>query len=273
MNRSSLTSTTRLPALPKWLRFRYFAWALGIGAFVGAAAYLEFSPQALAEGAPRMINFVRQLFPPDIKVLPSLIAPALKTVLMAAVATVMAALMSLPLAVMAAGNTEMPKALRGISRLLIEVARVIPDVVFALIFITAVGLGPFPGTLAMAVHSVGMLGKLYREAMEEIDPGPPEAVKAVGATRLQVVRYAVIPAALPAMVSDTLYRFDINVRNSIIIGFVGAGGIGYRLIVAMRLFKYQELLMILLLILGIIWVTEKLSDRLRAAIFGQPLLR
>ncbi len=272
--KTSITSTIeKLPTLPKWLRLRYFAWLLGIGAFVGACIYLRFSPQALVEGIPNMVKFVRQLFPPDVSVLPSLLKPAMDTVLMAAVATVIAATLSLPLAVLAAGNTGMPRVLRMGSRFGVEVVRVVPDVVLALVFITAVGLGPFPGTLAMAIHSIGMLGKLYREAMEEIDPGPPEAVAAVGATRLQVVRFAVLPAVLPSLVGDTLYRFDINVRSSIIIGFVGAGGIGYRLIVAMRLFKYRELLMILMVVFAIIWLTEKGSDRLRKMIIAEPLLR
>ncbi len=249
---------------------------LFLGLFIYGCYFLGFSPNELVTGIPNMLRFVRALFPPRLSVLPELFAPSMVTVLMAFVGTTIAAALSLPLALLAANNLATSRVARffmHLSRLFAETMRVIPDVVFGLIFITAVGLGPFPGTLAIALHSIGMLGKLYREAIEEIDPGPPEAVASVGATKLQVVRYAVLPAVLPSMVSNTLYRFDINVRSSVILGFVGGGGLGYRLLTAMKLFKYDELLTILLVLFAIIWLTEKVSDRLRELIIGDPLLR
>ena len=121
--------------------------------------------------------------------------------------------------------------------------RAVPDLVWALLFVTAVGLGPFPGALAISVHSIGMLGRLFAEVIEDMDMGPVEALTTTGASRLQVFSHAVVPAVLPSLLGIALYRLDENIRSSLILGFVGAGGLGFELLTAMNLFQYKTVSM------------------------------
>ncbi|HJH27969.1 MAG TPA: phosphonate ABC transporter, permease protein PhnE [Methanophagales archaeon] len=241
--------------------------------FIWSVIATDFNPKTLAEGFPNLVDFVWCMFPPDFDAFPSLINPAMETVQMAFLGTLFASLISFPLSILASNNITTSGLARNTSKSIIAFTRTVPDIVFALIFVSAVGLGPFPGTLALAIHSIGMLGKLYAEAIEEIDPQPLEAVEAVGANKIQSIRYAVIPQILPSFVANTLYRFDVNVRSSIVLGLVGAGGIGFELILAMRLFRYKELASILIIIFIIILLSEKISDALRKRIIGEEVLK
>ena len=256
----------------KFCKNRYTIVVVVIGVLIGSSLYVGFSPLNLAKGLPNIGRFIGALFPPDISIMPSLMKPALDTVMMAFVGTSIATVLSIPLALLAAGNVMPYSIVTRISRVIIGLNRVIPDIVFALIFIAAVGLGTFPGTLALAIHSIGMLGKLYRERIEEVDASKLESIMALGGNRLQMVRYAVMPEVLPSMVSNTLFRFDHNMRQSIVMGFVGAGGLGFKLIVAMRLFRYNELLSILLVTFILVLIVEFVSDRLRKRLIGNKTL-
>ena len=138
-----------------------------------------------------------------------------------------------------------------------------PDLVWALLFVTAVGLGPFPGALALAVHSVGMLGRLFAEVIEDMDFGPVEALTLTGASRLQVFTHAVAPGVLPSLLGISLYRFDENLRSSLVLGFVGAGGIGFRLLTAMNLFQYQTVSLLLVATFILVMLAERGSALLR----------
>jgi len=133
-------------------------------------------------------------------------------------------------------------------------------VVFALIFVVAVGLGPFAGVLALGVHSAGLLAKFYAEAIENIDTKPKEALEATGARMIQVIRHAVFPLIMPLFNSYNLYILDRNIRTSTVLGIVGAGGIGFELVMGMRLFQYQKILALLIMILGTIFVVDKISE-------------
>jgi phosphonate transport system permease protein len=135
--------------------------------------------------------------------------------------------------------------------------------VFALIFVAAVGLGPFPGVLALGVHTAGMLGKFYGEAIEAVAVAPIEGIQATGAGRLQTIRFAILPQIMPAVVAFNLYRFEVAVRSATVLGLVGAGGLGFALMANMRLFKYPEVATILLLILALVAVTDLVSTRVR----------
>ncbi len=141
--------------------------------------------------------------------------------------------------------------------------RGINELVFALVFVAAVGLGPLPGVLALAVHTAGMLGKFYAEAMEGVDPGPVEALLATGAGRLQTIRYAVLPQVLPAIVAFNLYRLEVSVRSATVLGLVGAGGIGFELMTSMRLFRYRDVAVILAVVVGLVVLTDGVSTRVR----------
>src|SRR5262249_31375314 len=144
---------------------------------------------------------------------------------------------ALVIAVLGARTTTRNGVVYQGARTVMSFFRAVPDVVFALIFVTAVGLGPFAGVLAIACHNTGVMAKLWSEAMEEIDPGPVDALRVSGASNPQVVLHAVFPAVVPQFVGLLLYRFDVNVRASLVLGLVGAGGIGFLINQSIKLFR------------------------------------
>jgi phosphonate transport system permease protein len=145
----------------------------------------------------------------------------------------------------------------------------VPEIVFALIFVVAFGLGPVPGVIAIMIHTVGALGKLFAEVVENIDMNPVEGAIASGATRWQAIRYAVVPQVLPNFASYALLRFEINVRGASVMGFVGAGGIGQDLIEAIRKFYYSDVSAILLLIIATVMVIDVVTERIRHRLITQ----
>jgi phosphonate transport system permease protein len=168
-------------------------------------------------------------------------------------------MMALPLAVLAAANVTPSRVLYYLSRGVIGFTRAVPDLVWALLFVTAVGLGPFPGGLALAVHSIGMLGRLFAETIENMDMAPIDALALTGANRMQVFTHGVVPTVLPALLGIGLYRLDENIRSSLVLGFVGAGGIGFELLTAMNLFQYREVSLLLIVIFVVVFAAERLS--------------
>ena len=148
---------------------------------------------------------------------------------------------------------------------MIGFTRAVPDLVWALLFVTAVGLGPFPGGLALSVHSIGMLGRLFAETIENMDMAPIDALALTGANRMQVFTHGVVPIVLPSLLGIGLYRLDENIRSSLVLGFVGAGGIGFQLLTAMNLFQYREVSLLLIVIFVIVFAAERLSAVARAA--------
>jgi phosphonate transport system permease protein len=241
--------------------------------FIWSIISTGFNIKELINGIPNLINFINCMVPPAWEVFIPLVQPAIETIQMAFLGTVFAVILSIPVALLAANNITPSKPVKVLASGFIAFTRTVPDIVFALIFISAVGLGPLPGILALAIHSVGMLGKLYAESIEEVDPGPVEAVEAVGASKLQAVYYAVIPQVTPSFVASTLYRFDINVRSSIVLGLVGAGGIGFELIMTMRLFRYHEMFTILIIIFIVVVLSEWASNSIRTHIIGEEVLK
>jgi phosphonate transport system permease protein len=191
------------------------------------------------------------------------------TVLIAYLATLAATLGAGIIAFAAAANLTPSPALRWCLKRLFEFCRTVPDLVFALMFVAAFGLGPLAGVLAIAIHSFGALGKLFTEVIENIDPTPVDGVRSCGGGFAAVARFAALPQILPNLASYALLRFEINVRASSIIGFVGAGGIGQDLFVAIRRFYYTDVSAILLLIIASValidLVTERIRDRLNPA--------
>lgn len=153
--------------------------------------------------------------------------------------------------------------LNGLSRELCNFLRAMPELMFALLFVAAVGLGPFAGVLAIALHTAGFLGKFYAESIENIDTKPLEAVDSTGASFIQKLRYAVFPQILPLFYSYNLYLLDRNIRASTVMGVVGAGGIGFELVMSMKVFDYQRTLTIILLILVTILIVDNISSYLR----------
>lgn len=185
------------------------------------------------------------------------------TVLIAYLGTLFGAIGAFFLCFAAAVNLATNPTRRFFARRFLEFCRTVPEIVFALIFVVAFGLGPVPGVLAIMIHTVGALGKLFAEVVENIDMKPVEGAIASGATRWQAIRYAVVPQVLPNFASYALLRFEINVRGASVMGFVGAGGIGQDLIESIRKFYYSDVSAILLLIIATVMIIDMVTERIR----------
>ena len=175
-------------------------------------------------------------------------------------------MLSIPLGLMAARNVAFNRFVYGLSRLFLVVVRGIPELIVAVIFIAAIGLGPVPGTLALAFGTSGFLAKLIADAVEEINPTPREATFAVGATKTQEIATSVVPQAMPAIVSNLLYALDINLRTSTILGIVGGGGIGFILFNALRVLQLRTVGAVLITIFVVVYSIELLSGWIRKKI-------
>jgi phosphonate transport system permease protein len=242
---------------------RRAGWVAIAALFVWSAWATEVSLERGIEGIPFVLEFLRRMVPPDPSVLGHALRGAAQTLQIAVVGTGIAALLALPLGFLAARNVS-PPWLFYVARSLLNVFRAVDTLVYALIFVAAVGLGPFPGVLAVVAYTATVLAKLYSEAVEAIDPGPVEAVAATGATRLQLLRWGVLPQLMPQFLSFTLYRFETNIRAAAILGFVGAGGIGFYIQTYLRLLNYPAASTVLLVLIALVMVVDFASSRLRA---------
>lgn len=222
-----------------------------------------FDAQRFAEGIPALAQLGSEMIPPDFSRWQSWVRPLLDTLAMSIAGTLLAVIISLPQALLAAPNTTVHPALGHVTRLVLSFLRSVPELILGIIFVAAVGFGALPGVLALALHSVGMVGKFYAEAIEHVDPKPLEAARAAGATRLQVIMHAVLPQVLPQLADITIYRWEYHFRASTVLGIVGAGGIGFELIAALRLIAYDQVAAILITILACVVVVDSLGAALR----------
>lgn len=219
----------------------------------------------------RILNLGRLLFfPPDWTVAGKALAAMAESVQMAWLGTLMAAVLSLPLSLLAANNVS-GKFGSGATRQVLNAIRAFPELVLVILIVTVFGLGPVTGTLALGIHSIGTLGKLSSEAVEAIDPGPIEAAEAVGGTWLQRMRWGVLPQAMPEIVAFWLYRFEINIRASAVLGVVGAGGIGSMLTETLTYKEFGQAGMAFIVTVSITLVIDAISGRIRRRIIaGDP---
>jgi len=224
------------------------------------------SISALITGYHGMVDILRRSVPPSLHVLRPAMSASIVTLETALLGTTAALLFSLVLTPFAARNIAPSKIVYEVARVFIAITRAVPDLIWALLFVTAVGLGPFAGVLALAVHSIGTLAKLFSETIEDMEMGPVDALRVSGASRLQVYLHGVLPGVAPTFVSLGLYRFDVNVRSSLVLGFVGAGGIGFLIDNSMQLFQYREVFTELACVLAMVLAVERLSTLLRARI-------
>src|SRR5215510_6719732 len=192
-----------------------------------------------------------------------------ETILISYVGTMIGAVLAFALNFFAAENTSPAPWLRFVVRRVLEFARTVPGIVFALIFVIAFGLGPMAGVLAIAIHSTGALGKLFSEIVENADMKPVEGVRSTGASWLSCMRFAVLPQVIAGYASYALLRFEINVREASVMGFVGAGGIGTELVVAIRKFYYSDVSAILITIVVTVFIIDIATGWLRAKLFGK----
>jgi phosphonate transport system permease protein len=192
-----------------------------------------------------------------------------ETILMAYVGTLSGAILAFALNFVASPNLTGRPWLVFAARRLLEFCRTVPDIVFALVFVVAFGLGPFPGVLALAIHSTGALGKQFFETTENIDMKPVEGLRSVGASYVQTIRYAAVPQVLAGFASFALLRFEINVRGATVLGFVGAGGIGQDLMEAIRKFYYSDVSAILVMIIAVVITIDVSTQYLRRALLSE----
>lgn len=265
MNTSQLAAVGGIgPVRRGW---RGYVFALLVLALAAQALYVvQARPQDLVTGVHGMADILSRSWPPAFDELVPNLRPALETIDLAIFGTVFGVLMAFPLAILAAANVTPARPLYHAARALIGLTRAVPDLVWALLFVTAVGLGPFPGALALAVHSVGMLGRLFSEVIEDMDMGPVEALTLTGAGRMQVFTHAVVPGVLPSLLGIGLYRFDENLRSSLVLGFVGAGGLGFQLLTAMNLFQYRTVSFLLIITFVLVAGAERISAWLRGKV-------
>jgi phosphonate transport system permease protein len=224
----------------------------------------------LVLGLQKGLRVVGWFFPMDLSVVPAMLHPMAETIVLALIATIVGVGLSLPCAISAAANLS-PATIRLPMRTFIAVERALPEVVQLLFFVAVFGLGIIPGLIALAISSIGMLAKLLADTIEEIEPIMLEAVAGTGATKAQVIRYAVLPYVLPALLANGLFRFEFNVRAAIILGAVGGGGIGYEMSTAMRSMDFPRAGVATILTLALVFGAERLSDFLRARILGSGL--
>ena len=223
----------------------------------------EFSLSQLWNGLPQMSVFLKGFTSPDLSIVPRVLKETVLTIQLGIVGTVVATIMALPLSFFAAKNLVANKYIRFIPRLLFNAVRSIDTLIFALVFVVAVGLGPFAGALALSIHSMGMLGKLFYEAIEHIDQGQVTAIKAVGGTKLNVIRWAVLPQVMPFLISYFLYRLELNVRVAVVLGIVGAGGIGQMLYNYINLHRFDRASVVIIIIFLLVMALDAFSSRLR----------
>lgn len=219
-----------------------------------------------ADAHEQAIDLAQRMWPPRWSYLPVIIAPLIETVHIATLGTAIALVLSVPLAFLSARNTTANGFTWAVGRALLVASRSVNTVIWGLLFVAIFGPGPVAGICAVAARSVGFLAKILAEAIEEADRGPIEAIEATGAGTAQVYLVGVLPQVMPVLIGITVYRWDINVRESSVLGFVGAGGIGLYLYASINQFAWQQVLVVLAAILLIVLASEALSAYIRARI-------
>lgn len=220
-------------------------------------------PRRFADAWPAIKQLSSEMFPPDFKRYHNWLRPLADTLAMSIAGTTLAVALSLPLALCAARNTTPHPIAYHATRAVLNLLRSIPELIMGIIFVAMVGFGALPGVLAVGLHSVGMIGKFFAESIEHVDPKPVEAARAAGASPFQVIWHAVLPQAMPQLADTTIYRWEYNFRASTVLGAVGAGGIGFELIAALRVLEYAQVSAILICILICVTIVDGIGAALR----------
>lgn len=229
--------------------------ALVVVSFGGA----EVSVGKFFEGLPKIGKFLSEAFPPSFERIDSILAATLETFQMALAGSILGVILSLPLAILSSTRQTPHFLAQWVARGFIALFRTVPDLVWAIIFVISVGLGPFAGMLAIMVDTMGFCGRFFSEAMDETDKRPQEALIAIGARKISTIVCAVLPAAMPSFVNTSLFALEKAVRSSVVLGLVGAGGIGLELKVSLSFFRYDTALTIILIMFVLVVGVERLS--------------
>lgn len=257
-----LTHLHEMAALKKSSPWTYLVWLGVAGVLAWAWQGAEIRPMALIRDAANMRTFAADFFPPDFRDWQLYLREMVVTLHIALWGTVLAIIAAVPLGLLSSANIA-PRWIHQPVRRLMDACRATNEMVFAMLFIVAVGLGPFAGVLALFVHTTGTLSKLFSEAVEAIDPRPVEGIRATGAHKLAEIAYGVIPQVMPLWLSYSLYRFESNVRSASVVGMVGAGGIGVILFEVIRSFEYAQTCAVLLMLIVTVSLIDLVSSWLR----------
>lgn len=259
-------------------------WIVFAACFIVAAVTAKFDVLKLIEGLPRTTDFLVKMVPPiGLSTFAADIAEwywgigkwmnsLLNTLLMAFLATVLGTAIGGSLSFLAARNLVRNYATYWITRRVLEIARTVPDIVWALLFVLAYGIGPLPGVLAITVHTLGAQGKLFAEVNENASMLPVEGIRSAGGNWFHEIRYGVLPQVLPNFMSYTFWRVELNVRSATIVGFVGAGGIGHDLFTSIQLLYFADAGAILLIVITTIMLIDMISEKYRHLVIGKDSL-
>jgi phosphonate transport system permease protein len=251
-----------MPAPPRTPLSTLLTWGVLLALLAGSWRGADMRPLDLWRDAGNMARYTAGFFPPDFHDWRFYLSELVVTLQIALWGTALAIVGAIPLSLLASGNLS-PAWVHQPMRRLLDACRSINEMVFALLFVVAVGLGPFAGVLALWVHTTGVLAKLFSEAVEAIDPHPVEGIRATGAHPLAEITVGVLPQVMPLWVSYALYRFESNVRSASVVGMVGAGGIGMVLWDVIRGFQYAQTAAVLLMLAASVTAIDLISSRLR----------
>lgn len=219
--------------------------------------------ERLFGGIKNTWSFIERAFPPSFERTQPAVNAMIETFEMALIGTIVGVIISLPIAILSSKNTTPFAPIRWVMKSIVSAARTIPDLVWALIFVIAIGLGPLAGIITIIVDTIGFCAKFFSERIEEMDKGSKEALESTGSSYLGVITGSILPQGLPSFTSTSLYALEKAIRGATILGLVGAGGIGMELNASMSLRKYDEALMMILMILIFVIVVENISSRIR----------
>jgi phosphonate transport system permease protein len=243
-----------------------FAWVVMIAFaafFIQGFLSADIRGDRLVQGLGNMGEFLAQAVPPDTSRLQQIGKAMLETLNMAIVGVAFGVVLSVPFALLCSNNTSPNRFIRGLSRMLVAIFRTVPELIWALIFVVAVGLGPLAGILAIIMDTIGFCARFFSERIEEIKPGPSEALTATGAGKMSVIFGAILPESIASMTATSLFSVEKAIRSAVVLGLVGAGGIGVELSVSMRLFRFDQALTIILVILVVVIAVEQVSSAIR----------
>jgi phosphonate transport system permease protein len=238
--------------------------------------YMNFNPFVFFSEFHFLVDLVHEMFPPNFHVVSdnaSIPFSILLTLAMAFLGTLYGGAIAIVLAFLAASNITPYKFSRTLVSVVLSLLRVMPNLVVVLIFVIAVGPGAFAGMLTLVISTIGTFGKLFREIIENSENPPGEAIFSVGASRIQVIKYSILPQILPSLIASLLYAFDVNMRTAISLGIFGGGGIGFEFQMAKSVLHYKDVTALICLIIVLVFIVEKVSDFLRRKILGEGKLK
>ncbi len=269
-----ITADLTLPS--KKYRQKMTVFTVTVVAVALACIYTNFNPLGIFMEFHYVRDLLGEMMPPNYRVLSensSTLMAILQTLSMAFLGSLYGGIVAVVIAFLAASNTMPFRTVRLAARFVLSFLRVIPILVVILIFVIAVGPSTFAGMLTLVIVTIGNFGKLFTEMIENVDNPPGEAIFSVGASRMQVIRYSIIPQILPTLIANLLFAFDVNIRAAIGLGIFGGGGIGFQLQLAKSVLHYKDVTAIVSLIIVMVILVEKLSDYLRKKILGEGKLK